>query len=1176
MKIEIPLKGGFNSQFDPEEVGTGFTEIVNLVNTRNGKFTKRQAVGNEKEIINTKIASIMHWLAPDGNYYYIVYDSDDEIALRQIKRFTNDYQGSLTIGSFQTKPDRIEIDNNGEFVRFTCGHSELPRIYQYIKRSLFWGSETSYSLGGFHFDYAHPRDLITPNKIGAFIKSIRDDANIDVLTSNKIMKKEMFSDESKTLDIGYFEDFEKHYYYSYSLVYDGVQESLLTETDLNTKHLNFYNNVGETLGGAIQAEMRFDLGTSLANWNPRITGINIYRGSTSNKSTHKKLITASLKDTDHSLSYKAVNDGFTSALYYVEGANFVENSLTGKQIRFHFKTVSNTDDFGTRTIRGNTKDCIFVDPSTRHNDGYGAIWNQFIPIVSDVQYDDIEHKRWSSGPKENEWVTTLSAGSGVGNETSEYTGYYSYLGGSDSYFNTELGTHAGGIRTGGTEETTNSREYLCSLKINCDDFPEIDAGASYPQTYKLSIMIGYSVDRLNAHMDNKELDYLTTSVGLVSGTEPTISNISTLTTKPIGKPNYKVEDFKAVEPQYMQGTFSGSTQISDGSDSPPGDGETLDYLNTSFQIAWINVTGDFVAEGQDEYLYIKVMRKSSQWETNAPIFIDNLVIAKTLESYKMYGGDMVMVSPTLELDSKDGHKDWAYISNGKKYVGTSDDEMLPDLHPESSIGHIFKNTKRAMFLDQYSGTNGTFDSSGDFAGFAFPTASIDNAVFSATDRSMAPDGIAPNTVDYWIVGNVVRMSGTANNNRTFTIKEKTATKLIFEESVISETVDNANAKIIPSRKIHISNNYQIRKDGNLIDFVFWDRGLSSGEFHPLSEVSSIEVGHKYATNANGRRFVANVNLDPNGENELHKDWIVFSELGQPDVLPISNYINIQDLQGGDIHGIETLLGDIVVFMDNGIFRISVPSSNPTDWSVSEAIKDVGCSVPDSIIPYNGGVFFAGKDNYYYLNPNFELTPVTNSIKNEYQSFYTTTMRAIRDFKLDRLILKIDDSNLYYFDLKDFSINEENWSKHTFHNTAEGKGDILFSNLDYDLFVTRFSPSLGTSYIKRLTPPDGTSTLNEVDASLKTGWIPITGSYGRDAMIRRVNIRYSAIDSVNTMEVILYANEDSTNRIWSKTLPITNEIVSLRVGRRAKNVQLCIKHNLSRFPMEIRRIEIEVD
>ena len=61
-------------------------------------------------------------------------------------------------------------------------------------------------------------------------------------------------------------------------------------------------------------------------------------------------------------------------------------------------------------------------------------------------------------------------------------------------------------------------------------------------------------------------------------------------------------------------------------------------------------------------------------------------------------------------------------------------------------------------------------------------------------------------------------------------------------------------------------------------------------------------------------FVGNVKLDPGGLDETHPDFVMYSEFGMPDVIPISNFIAIRDQQGGSIIGMNRILNNLVVFM----------------------------------------------------------------------------------------------------------------------------------------------------------------------------------------------------------------------------------------------------------------------
>ena len=133
------------------------------------------------------------------------------------------------------------------------------------------------------------------------------------------------------------------------------------------------------------------------------------------------------------------------------------------------------------------------------------------------------------------------------------------------------------------------------------------------------------------------------------------------------------------------------------------------------------------------------------------------------------------------------------------------------------------------------------------------------------------------------------------------------------------------------------------------------------------------------------------------------------------------------------------------------------------------------------------------------------------------------------------------------------------------------------NPNYDLYFSRVLNG-NKSYVKSITPPEGTVSVSSVSATLKTGWIPITNNYGRDSIVRRINMRYRSDTSEIT--VSLYINEDSETKVWEGSLKTFGNMQSLRVGRRAKNIQLVINIKpitpYDLIPSELRRIEIETD
>ena len=119
---------------------------------------------------------------------------------------------------------------------------------------------------------------------------------------------------------------------------------------------------------------------------------------------------------------------------------------------------------------------------------------------------------------------------------------------------------------------------------------------------------------------------------------------------------------------------------------------------------------------------------------------------------------------------------------------------------------------------------------------------------------------------------------------------------------------------------------------------------------------------------NGRQFVANVKITADGEEEEYPNFIMYSNPNAPEIIPMTNYIQLQDLQGGEIVGIESLMSDIVVFMTNGIFRLNVPQSNPASWSLVEAHPNIGCLHDKAIAKTPGGVYLLSQ----YSGPNSSI------------------------------------------------------------------------------------------------------------------------------------------------------------------------------------------------------------
>ena len=220
-----------------------------------------------------------------------------------------------------------------------------------------------------------------------------------------------------------------------------------------------------------------------------------------------------------------------------------------------------------------------------------------------------------------------------------------------------------------------------------------------------------------------------------------------------------------------------------------------------------------------------------------------------------------------------------------------------------------------------------------------------------------------------------------------------------------------------------TSNYQIKVGGTSINsndnlandaiIEFIDTGLPDGARNPMETATSTDVRFKYATMLNGRQFVGNVKIVDDKDAEEYPNFIMFSEPNTPDIIPTTNYIQLQDLQGGEIVGIESIMGGIVVFMTNGIFRLNVPNSNPTNWSLVESHPNIGCLHDKAICKVPNGIFVATREDIIFLDSGFSASPITQKVRDVYQARVATAPEMIRlqhDVKYNRLRVLFDNSS----------------------------------------------------------------------------------------------------------------------------------------------------------------------
>ena len=348
---------------------------------------------------------------------------------------------------------------------------------------------------------------------------------------------------------------------------------------------------------------------------------------------------------------------------------------------------------------------------------------------------------------------------------------------------------------------------------------------------------------------------------------------------------------------------------------------------------------------------------------------------------------------------------------------------------------------------------------------------------------------------------------------------------------------------------------------------FYDTGLPDGARHPNDGITSLDVKFKYATMLNGRQFVANVKITGDEDTEEYPNFVMYSNPGAPDIIPTSNFIKLDDLQGGEIVGIETLMSDIVVFMTNGIFRINVPSADPTNWSLVEAHPNIGCLHDKGITKVPNGIFFLSQESVIFLDSSFQATPVSNAIRDDYQAITATTptiMKTHFDVKYNKLyITKLVSTNTEFWI---FDVFRQTWS--TEKHTSVLYDEFSLDNNNNTILIESDTNSNIRRAVDTAQYQDKGSVA--IDMIAKTGEQELT-PYDKNAYIRRVNTNTNKGGGTELdLDVIAGTTVTKENHL--------DGAQSTRTSQRAQKVQVKISDDSAaeNYVKEISRVDVEYE
>lgn len=1045
--IELPLIGGEDTSSEKEVVATGFTVNKNWVNPRKGKsdgaLHKTVGFGGATTVSGHRIRNIVSWVS-EGTQWFIGFD----YVTNRIYR----YNDSL-VPQAETNPlgdpsdlDLPNIYNHGDVVRIAAGHSIDPKSYRAVDRDFFFANID----GGDTFQYgdAAPYDSleeITESSIvynsgwfelyGGRTGHISNQENAYLVGLNGTYSG--FHDQS-----GAAADF----YYGYSLLFDGVQESRLTKVGdtSSTKDATCVPVISIT----------WNNGSSLADWNKRVTGINIYR-STSYEGTYNKI-------------------GSVSTIYDSGDAKFYSD---GTNLEGDLVYIPDLDGW---TQEGSSPYNAFYHPGT----GTVGMPTEGTPFDNTTKL--------------------LSFATGDGEGTA--------LHGKGWWSDPAIFPHWG-------------FRYII-------DIGKVGGGLTY---YDKLVTCYQSSSTAGIDGNNAPTEALTS----VTATSATTNNVA-----------------------FMPENHRNARRFTGWNAS--GDGIIITktkYRGETSSSTYVFADGDRVRIGF--YARRRIFDESGSAGVTSAKALTAEQSQDALEeksgSFKYTrnnGSTYHSLTPDHTARGEDGCL-WTFYT-ATLYVESGREVWTRIKYHDGNLTALAGSSYASCELLVSAYMINLVDKEYRAYGFNMP-----GAIYSPSFNF----GTTASEKGKLIMAESTPSTAASTSAMRGFIKSSTNKAILAE--VMGENTTSINDIGATSIDMIISDNHQFRQSGNKIYFYFWDKGFTAGAAHSYQD-TKLGVRYKYSALQKGRQFVANVLIDPEGDNETHANWVMFSEFNQPDVIPITNYIQLQDKQGGVITGIAQVLGDLVVFMERGIFRISVPELDPTSWSILEAFETIGCIAPQTIVEWEGGVFFAGQNNFYYIDPNFNLVPVGYSIRQV--MIDETTVANIADWHAF-----VDDENkLLYVNFKE---NNETYSFNLakYPNSGEWKRINLTTTgithegflLDKDSRVQVYNKGAMNTTFRQLHPP---SSSESVAGTFTSGMIRLADS-GNTGMVRRLNARVTGNQSW------VFTLKDTSGTIWTKTItPSGNaavENISLKVGRRAELVEVTVSAT-GTSTCTIERVSLEID